>query len=194
MDARTPISPRPADDDLLVRRAATGDGSAWTILVERHLSGIVGCAWHVLGDHAEAEDVAQETFLRLLGKLESWRAGGPALRVWLYRVAVNLSIDRWRMRRETSLDGMAEMAAGADRELALGERLDQRRAVRRALDALPEKQRTAITLVYYQGLTNGEAAALLEVSVEAVESRLARARRALRRHLDPVITDLMGAS
>ena len=66
--------------------------------------------------------------------------------------------------------------------------------MRKALDALPERQKTAITLVYYQGMTNREAAELLEVSVEAVESLLARARRALRRQLDPVITDLMGVS
>ncbi len=194
MDVRTPTSSSQADDDLLVQGAASGDQSAWTVLVERHLSAIVGYAWHVLGDRAEAEDVAQETFLRLLGKIEGWRPGGPGLRTWLYRVAINLCIDRRRLRREMPLEEMLDLPEGADRQPALDDRLDQRHAVRKALDALPERQRMAITLVYYQGMTNREAAELLEVSVEAVESLLARARRALRRQLDPVITDLMGVS
>lgn len=194
MDLRTPITSSPAEDDFLLQRAAIGDQSAWTILIQRHLSVIVRYAWYVLGDRAEAEDVAQETFLRLLGKVECWRPGGPELRTWLYRVAINLCIDRRRLRREMSYDEMPEMPEGADREPVLDDRLDQRHAVRKALDALPERQRTVITLVYYQGMTNREAAELLEVSVEAVESRLVRARRALRRQLEPVITDLMGAS
>ena len=194
MDVRAPTTSSRDDDDLLVRAAAIGDQSAWAILVERHLSAIVGHAWYMLDDHAEAEDVAQETFLRLFGKLGSWRPGGPQLRTWLYRVAINLCIDRQRSHRKILFDEMPDMLEGGDREPVLGERLDQKITVRRALTDLPERQKTAIALVYYQGMTNREAAELLDVSVEAVESLLARARQTLRRQLDPVITDLMGAS
>ena len=175
-------------------RTAAGDRRAWTRLVERHLSAVVGYAWHLLDNHAEAEDVAQETFLRLLSKVGQWRPGGPSLRAWLYRVATNLCIDQRRSRRTIGLDDAPELPRAAENAAELDQCLDQRRLVRRALQELPEGQRMAIALVYYQGFTNREAAELMGVGVDAVESRLARARRALKRRLQPVKADLIGAS
>ena len=84
-------------------RTAAGDRRAWTRLVERHLSAVVGYAWHLLDSHAEAEDVAQETFVRLLSKVGQWQPGGASLRAWLYRVATNLCIDQRRLRRTIGL-------------------------------------------------------------------------------------------
>ena len=86
-------------DDHLLQRIARGDAGAWPVLVERHLGAVTGFAWTVLGDRAEAEDVAQETFVRLMRKAPDWRPGGAKLRTRLFRVAMNLSTDRWRRLR-----------------------------------------------------------------------------------------------
>ncbi len=177
-------------DDELVSRAATGDRAAWGALVDRYLGAISGYAWYMLGDRGEAEDVAQETFMRLMNKVGAWEAGGAGLKTWLYRVAINLCIDRRRKHLPEPMAELPEVPDGGAAET--DERFDQARAVREALDRLPERQRTVMTLVYYQGLTNGEAAELLKLSVDAVESLLARARRAMRATLAPLRDDLMG--
>lgn len=181
---------RPSEDDLLVARAIAGDGSAWAALVERHATALMGCAWRMLGDRAEAEDVTQETFLRLLAKADRWRPGGATLRAWLYRVAVNLCVDRLRARRAAPLHAATDEVSF---ELAEGP-LDRKLRVRKALDGLPERQKTALVLVHYEGFTNREAAELLDVSVDALESLLARARRTLRHELEPIRRDLIGAA
>ena len=195
MDAHSsPPDPAPRiPDDALVARAAVGDHAAWGELVERHLSPIMACAWYMLSDRTEAEDVAQDTFIRLHGKIATWRPGGAELKTWLHRVAVNLCIDRQRARRRFTDDEPPELADGADED-SLGSALDRRRTTQRALASLPERQRAAITLVYYQGLSNREAAMVLGLSVDAVESLLARARRSLRRQLEPILTDMLGTS
>lgn len=178
-------------DNELVSRAATGDRAAWGTLVDRYLGPISGYAWYMLGDRGEAEDVAQETFVRLMGKVAAWDANGEAsLKTWLYRVAINLCIDRRRKVVPLPMADLPEVpdahAAGAE------ERFDRERALREALDRLPERQRAVLTMVYYQGFSNGEAAVALRISVEAVESLLARARRALKAMLMPVRDDLLG--
>jgi RNA polymerase sigma-70 factor, ECF subfamily len=185
-------SPAEDSDDALVERIATGDQRAWAAVIDRHSSAILGCAWRMLGERAEAEDVAQETFVRLMAKANGWQAGGPKLRTWLYRVAVNLCIDRRRARRTQPLEEIElRPDPGAD-EPAVRRRLDLSRSVGRALSALPDRQRMALTLVHFQGLSNIEAADALEVSVEALESLLSRARRAMRVTLEPDRADLLG--
>ncbi len=178
-----------SDDDLLAR-AGRGDDAAWAVLVRRHLRPVHGHAWYLLGDAAEAEDVAQETMERLMKKAPGWRPGGAKLKTWLFRVAINLCRDRRRAARPGPLADVGVDAVddgpGPDRAL------DQVRAVRGALAQLTGKQRAAVTLVHYQGFSNIEAAEILELSVEALESLLARARRALREYLAPVLPDLLG--
>ena len=192
--ARLDAVRRAVEDDSLLRQVADGDGGAWTALVERHLSAIHGTAWYMLGDRAEAEDVAQETFVRLMAKADGWQPGRAALRTWLHRVAVNLCIDRRRARRTVSLEALGDAGDMADELPSSDTRIDRRRLVHAALMALPDRQRAAIVLVYYQGFSNGEAAALLGASVEAVESLLARGRRSLRRELGGQASDLLGDS
>lgn len=182
-------------DDALATRAAAGDRTAWAALVDRHLAGVSGYAWYMLGDRAEAEDIAQETFLRLMAKLPDWqaaesRADGAQLRTWLYRVTINLCIDRQRKHVPEPMADLPDMPDG--QAARAEENFDRARVVRAALDRLPERQRAVMALVYYQGFTNVEAAGLLKVSVEAVESLLGRARRALRASLAPMRDDLLG--
>ena len=161
--------------------------------MRKHLPRIVGLARRMLSDAAEAEDVAQETFIRAWRMAPDWTPGAAKFETWMHRVALNLCYDRLRRRRET-----ADPDAGANRAdpspNAGDQWLSRQRAgrVRAAMDALPERQRAALSLCHFQEMTNIEAAAALEISVEALESLLARGRRALRAALADVAKDLMG--
>jgi len=180
-----------ASDDSLILRLAAGDDTAFALLLDRHLGMIHRLAWRLLGDRAEAEDVAQESFLRLWNNAAGWRVGEAGLKSWLYRVAFNLCHDRLRRRRLVLMDEPSESVDPAPRP---GEAMieDERgAAVRRALDSLPERQRAALILSYYEEMSQAEAAGLLEISEEALESLLARGRRKLRELLGAEGRDLL---
>ncbi|MBL8538059.1 MAG: RNA polymerase sigma factor [Hyphomonadaceae bacterium] len=181
----------PDEDD--VRKAAAGDALAAGALVRRHLPRMVGLARRMLNDAAEAEDVAQEVFLRVWKEAPKWRPGAAKFETWMHRVALNLCYDRLRRRRETP-DPDAGLAVADGAPSANAAWLERQRAskVHVALGALPERQRAAITLVHFEERTNIEAAEMLEVSVDALESLLARGRRSLKAALADVIEDLIG--
>jgi RNA polymerase sigma-70 factor (ECF subfamily) len=180
-------------DAELVRNIGAGDARAAEALVRRHLPRMVGLARPMLGDASEAEDVAQDVFLRVWREAPRWKPGAAKFETWMHRVAMNLCYDRLRRRREVAdPDAGVDVPAGglmpADQWLAR-----QRAAkVDAALAQLPERQRAAIVLVHYQDMTNIAAAEMLEVSVEALESLLARGRRALKAALADVVDDLIG--
>lgn len=195
MDAMGPSRPRVAgeDPDLpLVRRAGAGDQAACAALVDRHLPKVLALASRLLGDRAAAEDVAQETFLRVWQHAGQWRAGQARFTTWLHRVAVNLCQDHLRRRREAPLESAADSPSPAAGPEAVLQREAVAARVEAALDALPERQRTALVLSHYQELGNVEAAEVMGVSVEALESLLARGRRRLRAILAGEASDLMG--
>lgn len=177
----------------LVRRAGAGDARAAEMLVQRHLGRMTALARRMLSDAAEAEDVAQEVFLRVWRTAPKWREGQAKFETWMHRVALNLCYDRLRRRRETPDPdaglALADTAPGAADAIVARERAWE---VRRALDALPERQRAAIVLCHFQELSNIDAAASLDVSVEALESLLSRGRRALKVALADAGRDLRG--
>ena len=181
------------DPDLdLVRRVGAGDGPACAALVDRHLARILGLAGRMLGSRADAEEVAQEVFLRVWQQAGRWRAGEARFSTWLHRVAVNLCQDRLRRRRETSLEAAGDPPSPDPPPEAALQRDAVVARVGEALRQLPERQRTAILLSHYQELGNVEAAAVLGISVEALESLLARGRRRLKELLAGDVGDLMG--
>lgn len=169
-------------DEALLVLYARGDSDAARVLTGRHLGRVYGFAARLLGDRAEAEDVAQEAMLRLWRAAATWRAGEAQLSSWLYRVTVNLCTDRQRARarrRAEALDDVAEpVDERADTEGAMmaRQRVD---ALQAALATLPDRQRQAVVLRHIEGLTNPEIATILEIGVEAVESLTARGKRAL---------------
>lgn len=180
-------------DAEFVRKAGAGDQRAAETLVRRHLPRMVGLARRMLSDAAEAEDVAQEVFLRVWREAPRWKPGAAKFETWMHRVALNLCYDRLRRRRETP-DADAGLLVADPTPLASEVLLARQRAakVQAALDQLPERQRAAIALVHYQELSNIAAAEMLEISVEALESLLSRGRRALKAALADVAQDLIG--
>jgi len=166
------------EDGALMARVAAGDALAFRALVERHSAMVHGLAWRMLGP-ADAEDVVQESFTRLWVNAKGWSPAGGGLGGWLRRVATNLCLDRLRKPRMVSDAMLADHADGsppADAQLDADRRAA---AVAGAVRALPDRQRAAIVLTYYEGLPNAEAAAVLGLGVKAVESLLVRARQAL---------------
>lgn len=183
-----------ADPDApLVRRVAQGDEGACKLLMNRHLGRILSVARRMLGSDGDAEDVAQEVFVRIWRHAASWEAGRARFETWIYRVTVNLCYDRLRKRKEVTVDEMPDVADAAPSVVERHAQRDVARAMENALARLPERQRLAIVLCHYQELTNIEAAELLELSVEALESLLARGRRALRELLREQANDLLQA-
>ena len=172
-------------DGELLAGVARGEPAAVRILLARKLPRILALARRMLLDPAEAEDVAQEVFLRTWRQAPRWRAGEARLDTWMHKVAMNLCYDRLRRRRETPMADPPETAdpgPGPERGLQAAEVGAQ---VARAMAGLPHRQREAIVLCHYQELGNIEAAVVMGVSVEALESLLGRARRSLRAALRP---------
>ncbi|HEX5100097.1 MAG TPA: sigma-70 family RNA polymerase sigma factor [Polyangiaceae bacterium] len=181
------------DDALLVLRVGEGDVAAYRALVERYAAKLSRFAERLLRDGTEAEDVVQETFLRLWQRASEYQ---PKARVttWLHRITHNLAVDRLRARGRTlPLPEEEEMPVSARQPTLLDEK---RRvvALEAALAALPERQATAIVLVHLHGLTGAEAAEVLGVGMEAVESLLARGRRALKSELTGLVKAEGGAA
>ncbi|KTC43380.1 RNA polymerase subunit sigma [Pseudomonas fluorescens ABAC62] len=169
----------------LLARIGNNEPAAVNEMVARKLPRLLALAGRLLGDADEARDVAQESFLRIWRHAAGWRSGEARFDTWLHRVALNLCHDRLRRRKERPLDDddvreLADSAPCADEQLETAQNSARMAA---ALAALPERQREAIVLQYYQELSNIDAAALMNISVEALESLLSRARRQLRSQL-----------
>ena len=162
-----------------ITRAASGDSAAQAALVNRNMPIVFRVAYRMLQDRAEAEDVTQETFLRAWKALPDWQPKAK-FSTWACTVALNLCRDRLRKKKPVLMDELPERV---DPELRPDESLESQQALQR-IDAkiagLPERQREALTLCALEGMTNIEAAATMDVSVRALESLLARARRSLR--------------
>lgn len=191
MSARNTENDLPGDpDSTLLAAAAQGDEKAFAGLVERHYDLVHRVVWRVTSGHADSADIVQDAFLKLWNNPGQVRQGG-ALRGWLIRVATNLAIDRARRKQGSNIDDQPEIEApGPDAlDQVLGDR--SARALESALARLPERQRLALSLVYYENMSNIEAAAAMEISVEAIESLLARGRRALKADLKDRWRDLL---
>lgn len=175
--------PDKSDEELLAL-VGVGDRRAYRLLVERHGRRVLTLAGRMTGNWSEAEDVAQDAFLRVWQRAADWRDRGAKFTTWLYRVVMNLCLDRRRRAPMAPLDAVGDPPddrPSAEAVIAAGQRSRQ---VALALAALPDRQRAAMVLSYYEGLSNIAAAAVLEISVAALESLLVRARRSMRADLE----------
>jgi RNA polymerase sigma-70 factor, ECF subfamily len=182
-------------DEQIMSAIAAGDQQAYATAVRLHSRAIAAYAFRMLGNEAETQDVAQETFLRLWLHAARWDGRKASLSTWLHRIAHNLCIDALRRQRTESLADAD--AVEAPETASAAQLLDQAAAVqvlREGLSSLPERQRSALLLSHYQGLSNRDIADILSISVDATESLLARARRTLKSSLrsNRAITDRVG--
>lgn len=172
-------------DSALLARYARGDAAAAQVLTVRLVPRVMAQAYKMLGDRAEAEDVAQEALVRLWRIAPDWREGEAQVSTWLYRVVANLCTDRLRKRKRAAVP-LDDVADPADPGPSVETRMQdaaRRDALRAALATLPERQRLAVMLRHFEGATNPEIAERLGVSIEAVESLTARGKRALAKVL-----------
>ena len=168
-------------DQELLAQIRQGNKIAFTLLVDKYLQDVLNFTLRYLNQRADAEDIAQETFTRLWCKAPVWQNRGYTVKTWLFRVAYNLCIDELRKQKPVAFveaeNSVIDESAFTDRQLANQNNLSIQSA---ALNEIPERQRTAIALCVYQGLSNKEAALVLGVSIDALESLLARGRRKLK--------------
>lgn len=160
---------------------AQGNSDAFQTVLDLHMLPIYHFAFSILRDASAAEDITQETCVRLWNQAKDWRPEGK-VRSWLFRIAHNLCIDEIRKRRpHADIDIFAESIA--DDRIDSVRRIEETQAsqtIKSALFQLPVRQRTAIMLVHYSGHSNREAADTMGISVDALESLLSRARRSLK--------------
>jgi len=168
-------------DAELVSLVAQNDEKAFRELLDRHQGGVYRFAARLIGDRHEAQDIAQETFLRFYRSAAKYRPDA-ALRTYLLRIARNLCIDHLRKKRPAYMDRLPEKESPGN-PLEHVEQADSMVRLMRAVESLPANQRDAVLLYHDQDLNYAEIAEAMGLTVSAVESLLVRARRTLRKHL-----------
>jgi RNA polymerase sigma-70 factor (ECF subfamily) len=179
----------PPDDAALVRAAQKGDGAAFAAIVARYQRRVYRVAYGLVRSHEDADDLAQETFVRAWQALDRFRVGEP-LFPWLARIVTNLAYSLFRRRKrrpETSIEPLVEagMQWGVDDDPA-AHAADRERAARlaEAFEELSEDHRAILVLRVVEGLSYEEIAGTLEIASGTVMSRLSRARAELRMRLE----------
>ncbi len=164
---------------------AQGDESAFRCLVGRHAAKTFALTRRLLRNDADAEEIVQEAMLRVWTNAPRWRPDA-AFTTWLYRVAFNLCLNRQRQKTFAPLD---EACDPPDPSPTAADELERRETdgmVARAIAGLPDRQRAAIVLTYYEGLSNAETASVLDTTISSVEALLVRAKRSLRVELGAI--------
>lgn len=175
-------------------RVAQRDAAAFRNITERHMIAVHRVAYRMLGESASAEDVTQEALLRLWDHAGRWQAGGTGIAAWLRRVATNLCLDRLRRQKFMGGNDIPDRADEAPLADEVMEEEQMRHATQHCMSQLPDRQRAAIVLTYYEDRPNAEAAAVLDMNLKAFESLLARARQTLRRifEAEGLLADTLG--
>lgn len=183
------VRPRtPRTDAELLFATAKGDLAAFRDLVYRHQDRVRHLAWNLLGDPHTADDVAQEVFLRVYTASGRYRAQGR-FTTWLYRITLNLCHDQRRRSARFEALPLIDAPPQPDSPVDEPERAETVRRIRRAVKQLPWRQRTAVVLHRYEGLSHQQIAETTGWSRSAVESLLVRAYARLRRTLAPLIAE-----
>lgn len=193
-EPRPAASRRDGDPDLADVLAAQGDRAAFGVLYRRYLDPVYAYSFYLLGDHHDAEDVTERTFLAALASLHRFHDRGSSFRAWLFRIAHNelANAARGRSRRRRRTVPMGDLHApvlpaapeSSDPAQAV-DRMDDARRVRRALGRLPEDRRHVLVLRFVDGLSAAEVGQVLGRSAGAVRVLQHRALRDLATLLEP---------
>jgi RNA polymerase sigma-70 factor, ECF subfamily len=168
------------EDKDLLDRLADNDEIAFRGLVERHIDRAYAIALRILGNAADAEDVVQDTMLKVWIHRGRWQHGRAKFSTWLYRVVSNRCIDLHRKPRTENVDAVPEVADAQPDASSVIERNEVNNLLEVAMQRLPEQQRLAVILSYHENMSNGEIAEVMDTTVAAVESLLKRGRQQLR--------------
>ncbi|AWM09341.1 RNA polymerase sigma factor [Bradyrhizobium symbiodeficiens] len=193
-----PLAPDTADvvydeDSELLDRLATGDEVAFRMLVERHIDRAYAIALRIVGNAADAEDVVQDTMLKIWSHRGRWQHGRAKFSTWLYRVISNRCIDLRRKPRNENVETVPEVADGQPGAVEIIERNELNGMLELAMRRLPEQQRIAVIFSYHENMSNGEIAEVMDTTVAAVESLLKRGRQQLRQLLRKHERDIRAA-
>jgi RNA polymerase sigma-70 factor (ECF subfamily) len=175
-----------------VRRAQHGDRAALAEIVTGQQRYVYSVAMSLMRDPEEAADLTQDAFVRLLRSIGTYR-GQTKFTTWLYRLVVNLGIDRLRRRGQatTSLDEHFQVADAVEDRAAdtagAAERREEAAAVRAAIDSLPDSQRLALTLHYFEDMRYEEIAEIMGLPLNTIKSHIRRGKERLERELAPLI-------
>ncbi len=193
-DDAPPCSDAVFDEDKdLLDRLATGDETAFRQLVERHIDRAYAIALRIVGSAADAEDVVQDTMLKVWTHRGRWQHGRAKFSTWLYRVVSNRCIDLRRKPRTENVDVVPEVADSKPDASSVIERAEMNDLLEAAMQRLPEQQRVAVILSYHENMSNGEIADVMDTTIAAVESLLKRGRQQLRELLRRHERDIRGA-
>lgn len=177
----------------LVERAQSGDREALALLVERHQTQVYSLALAISRDPTDAADLTQETFVRLIRSVNSFRGDGATFKTWLHRMTVNICLDAMRRKRRAPVTLETDDQDEPQHELSSpdqwsepewrAEWRESAHEVRAALKTLPLPQRMALTLHYFQDRSYEQIAAVMDLPMNTVKSHLLRGKQRMARLL-----------
>jgi RNA polymerase sigma-70 factor (ECF subfamily) len=170
-------------DEALMAQTALGDQRALRILMARHMGRCIRIAETVLGNAVDADDVAQEAFVRVWSRAASFDPTVARFTTWLYRIVVNLAIDRARRPAVVPIEAAERIATDEPNALADLIAEEDRVAIAECISQLPDRQRAALALFHFEGLSGRDAAEAMEMTEKAFESLLIRARASLKQRV-----------
>jgi RNA polymerase sigma-70 factor, ECF subfamily len=174
------------DEELMVEVAA-GNRGAFEQLAKRHLRKSIGLARRIVSNGDDAEEIVQDAFMQIWAHADRWRRNEARFSTWLYRIVLNRCFDYRRRRTFSPIEDAADVPTALPDALTTFGDKELKMHVETAIQGLSDRQRAALSLVYFEEMSCGEAAKALDLSESATESLLVRARRALRERLLPVI-------
>jgi RNA polymerase sigma-70 factor (ECF subfamily) len=181
------------NDETLLERIAADDQVAFRLLIERHIDRAFGLALRILNNRTDADDVVQDTLLKVWMNRRQWEPGRAKFSTWLYRVVANRCIDLLRKPRSEDIAAIPEPADQTPSAIASLQQSEVTSLLERAMNRLPEQQRVALILSYHENLNNTDIADVMQTTVAAVESLLKRGRQRLRELLRHSEKDIRGA-
>jgi RNA polymerase sigma-70 factor (ECF subfamily) len=173
------------DDESLMLRIQEGNQEAFAAIVERHAKRFYGTAYRLLFGKNEAEDIVQQAFLNLWERRLLWnQTKGAKFTTWFYRVIVNLCLDHNRKKKPIPLSENVELIDKHDGPDILLDEKQKQAILELFIKELPEKQQLALTLCFYEGISNQEAAEIIGIKVKALQSLIMRAKTTLKERLN----------
>ena len=173
-------------DPSVVKGMLAGNAEAFRKVLDFHLGPVTNYVQRMTSNSADVEDIVQETFLRLWSTKDRYDPQKAQLTTWIHKIAHNLCVDSFRTARLEIPELGESITSGPDNDY---DKVSRSQLVSRALSRLPERQRSAVVMCHYQGLSNREAADVFEISVDALESLLSRGRSQLKTMLKDQVND-----